>query len=309
MQEGAQRLRKVLHELVEEGSLTPDQSESVSSRYESLDGSDSRKSIFAEIAAYLGGAFIVIAMIFLAAKTWGDAPRAVRVGSLGALSVILFITAHLLGAVNAMRLRLTSVLSMGSAIAATGSIAFMTNRDGAPWGPFLAGCTIATYSFVKYRHEILQFGAYSYLFFTGFMMLGAFTAEEPEDSPAYAVYWVILALIWIYLAYLKYFDKTLAYLMGSATLFISTQFLFGTDHRISSYLIAILVAPTLAWLYLRERIWPLLLGSVVITTFTTGEFVAATLGGSLGALLGLLSAGIALITTSMVAIRKAQRSL
>jgi hypothetical protein len=51
-----------------------------------------------------------------------------------------------------------------------------------------------------------------------------------------------------------------------------------------------------------------MLGAVVITTFSTGEFVAATLGGSLGALLGLLAAGIALITTSMVAIRKAPRS-
>ncbi len=309
MQEGAQRLRKVLHELVEEGSLTPDQSESVSSRYESLDGSDSRKSIFAEIAAYLGGAFIVIAMIFLAAKTWGDAPRAVRVGSLGALSVILFITAHLLGAVNAMRLRLTSVLSMGSAISATGSIAFMTDQNSAPWGPFLAGCTIATYSFIRYRHEILQIGAYGYLFFTGFMILGEFSNIEPEDSSVYALYWVILAAIWLYIAYLKMIDQALAYLISAATLFIATQFLFATDHRLISYLVAMISAPTLAWLFLKDRKWPLLFGGVVITTFTTGEFVAATLGGSLGALLGLLSAGIALITTSMVAIRKAQRSL
>ena len=79
MQEGSKRLREVLKTLVEEGSISPEQSELVDSRFGALDGSDSRKSIFAEIAAYLGGAFIVIAMIFLAAKTWGDAPRAVRV--------------------------------------------------------------------------------------------------------------------------------------------------------------------------------------------------------------------------------------
>lgn len=308
MQEGSKRLHEVLKTLVDEGSITSEQSELVDSRFEALDGSDSRKSIYAEIAAYLGGAFIVIAMIFLAAKTWGDAPRAVRVGSLGALSVLLFITSHFLGNINAMRLRLTSVLSMGSAIAATGSIAFAGDRDGAPWAPLLAGCVIATYSFIRYRHEILQIGAYGYLFLTGFMMLGIFTNIEPEDSPAYAMYWVILASIWIYMAYLKMIDQTLAYLIGAATLFISTQFLFGTDHRGFSYTVAIIAAPTLAWLFIRDRRWPLLLGAVAITTFTTGEFVAATLGGSLGALLGLLTAGIALITTSMVAIRKAQHS-
>ena len=308
MQEGSKRLREVLKTLVEEGSISPEQSELVDSRFGALDGSDSRKSIFAEIAAYLGGAFIVIAMIFLAAKTWGDAPRAVRVGSLGALSVLLFITSHFLGNVNAMRLRLTSVLSMGSAIAATGSIAFAGDRNGAPWAPFLAGCVIATYSFIRYRHEILQIGAYGYLFLTGFMMLGELTDIEPEDSSVYALYWVILASIWLYMAYLKIIDQTLAYLISAATFFIATQFLFATDHRLVSYGVAIVIAPTMAWLFMRDRRWPLLLGAVAITTFTTGEFVAATLGGSLGALLGLLSAGIALITTSMVAIRKAQHS-
>lgn len=306
MQEGSKRLQGVLQSLVNEGSLTPEQSELVGLRFEALDGSDSRKSIFAEIAAYLGGAFVVIAMIFLAAKTWGDAPRAVRVGSLGALSVLLLITAHFLGKVNAMRLRLTSVLSIAAAISATGSIAFAGDQNGAPWAPFMAGCAIATYSFIKYRHEILHIGAYGYLFLTGFMTLGELTNIEPENSSVYALYWVILASIWIYLSYTRMVDQTLGYLISAATYFLATQFLFGTDHRLVSYSVAVIAAPLMGWLFLRDRRWPLLLGAVAITTFTTGEFVAATLGGSLGALLGLLAAGITLISTSMVAIRRSR---
>ena len=308
MQESSKRLQEVLKSLVEEGALTHEQSELVDSRFGALDASQSRKSIFAEIAAYLGGAFIVIAMIFLAAKTWGDAPRAVRVGSLGALSLFLFITSYFLGNVNAMRLRLTSVLSMGSAIAATGSMAFASDQNGAPWLPFLVGCSIATYSFIRYRHEILHIGAYGYLFITGFMILGEITDIDPENTPVYAIYWVILASIWMYMAFHKMIDQTLAYLISAATFFIATQFLFASNHRLISYVVAIVIAPTMAWLFLRDRRWPLLLGAVTITTFTTGEFVAATLGGSLGALLGLLTAGFALITTSMLAIRRAQRS-
>lgn len=309
MQEGSKRLQEVLRSLVNEGSLTQNQSELVSSRFDALEGSDSRKSIFAEIAAYLGGAFIVIAMIFLAAKTWDDAPRAVRVGSMAALSILLFTISHFLSNVNAMRLRLTSVLSMGSAIAATAAIAFSyESGNSAPWGPFLAGSVIATYSFVRYRHEILHIGCYGYLFITGFMVLGELTNIEPEDNVIYPMYWVILGSIWLYISFLKIIDQTLGYLISAATFFIATQFLFVTDHRLVSYLVALAAAPTLAYLFFRDRRWPLLLGAVVITTFTAGEFVAATLGGSLGALLGLLTAGIALITTSMVAIRKAQRS-
>lgn len=306
MQEGAKRLQAVLNSLVDEGSLSQEQSRLVDSRFSALDGSETKKSIYSEVAAYLGGAFIVIAMIFLAAKTWGDAPRAVRVGSLGLLSILLFITAHYLGNVNAMRLRLTSVLSMASAISATGSIAFASDRNGAPWAPFMAGCAIATYSFVKYRHEILHIGAYGYLFLTGFMTLGELTNIEPEDSLVYPMYWVILASIWLYIASLRLIDQTLAYLISAATFFLALQFLFATDHRLVTYLLAAVIAPLLGWLYMRDRRWPLLLGAIVITTITTGEFVAATLGGSLGALLGLLAAGIALISTSLVAIRRSR---
>lgn len=306
MQEGSKRLQGILQSLVNEGSLTPEQSELVGSRFSALDDSESRKGIFAEIAAYLGGAFVVIAMIFLAAKSWDDAPRAVRVASLGALSAVLLITSYFLGNVNAMRLRLTSVLSMGAAIAATGSAGIAFDRDGAPWAPLAAGCVIATYSFIRYRHEILHIGAYGYLFLTGFMAIGELTNNEPEDSTVYAMYWVILASIWLYISYTRMIDQSLGYLISAATFFISTQFLFATNHRLISYSVAIVVAPTMAWLFLRDRRWPLLFGAVVITTFTAGEFVAATLGGSLGALLGLLAAGITLISTSMVAIRRSR---
>lgn len=309
MQEGSKRLQAVLRSLVNEGSLTQDQSELVGSRFDALEGADSRKSIFAEIAAYLGGAFVVIAAIFLAATIWDEAPRAARVGSLAGLSVLLLITSHILSDVNAMRLRLTSVLSLAAAISATAAIAFSyESGNSAPWGPFLAGAAIALISFIRYRHEILHIGAYGYLFITGFMILSIFGQIEPEDSVAYPMYWVILASIWLYIAYLRMIDQTLAYLISAATLFLAIQFLFATDHRLVSYLVAMMSASTLAFLFFRERRWPLMFGAVVITTFSTGEFVAATLGGSLGALLGLLTAGIALITTSMVAIRKAQRS-
>lgn len=306
MQEGAKRLQETLLSLVADGTLTEEQSKLVGDRFEALDGSESRKSILAEIAAYLGGAFTLIAVIFLTAKSWDDAPLAIRAGSLALLSLILIITSHFLGAVNPMRLRLTSVLSMGAAFSATGSTVYITDTDGAPWTPLTVGCAIALYSFIRYRHEILHIGAYGYLFLTGFMILGRFSGIEPDQSPIFFLYWVLLASIWLYLSRRKLVDQTLGYLITAATYFIATQFLFGTDERVISYLVAIVAAPLMAWLFLQDRRWPLLLGSVAITTFTTGEFVAATLGGSLGALLGLLTAGIALISTSLVAIRRSR---
>jgi hypothetical protein len=306
LQEGSKRLRGVLKSLVSDGVISSQQSELIDARFESLDGSDSRKSIFAEIAAYLGGAFVVIASLFLVGKFWGDAPRAIQATTAALLSIALAVISHFLGNVNAMRLRLTSVLSMGSAIAATGAAAFAADTNGAPWFPFLAGCLVALYSFIRYRHEILHIGAFGYLFITGFMAIGRFTNIEPEDSAIYALYWVALASIWIYLSFERKIHQNLGYLISAATLFIATQFLFATDHRVISYLISVIAAPALASIYLKERRWPLLFGAVTITTFSIGEFVAATLGGSLGALIGLLVAGITLISSSLVAIRQSR---
>jgi hypothetical protein len=304
LQEGSKRLRGVLQSLVSEGVITSEQSQQIDSRFEDLAETDSRKSIFAEIAAYLGGAFVVISALFIAAKFWGDAPRALQAASAAIVAIALLLIAHLLGDVNAMRLRLTSVLSMGSAIATTGAAAFAADTDGAPWFPLLAGCAVALYSFIRYRHEILQIGAYGYLFITGLMTIGRFYGVEPEDSAIYPLYWVALASIWLYLSYERKIDQTLGYLIAAATFFIASQFLFATDHRLISYFISLTAAPALAFIFLTDRRWPLLFGAVAITTVTAGEFVAATLGGSMGALLGLFAAGITLISTSMVAIRK-----
>lgn len=306
MQEGAQRLRKVLGSLESEGLLTAEQANLVNTRFEALEGSDSRKSIFAEIAAYLGGAFISIATIFLVANIWDESPRALRVGALSVLAILLFVTATLLGNVTAMRLRLTSVLSLGSAIAATAATGFAFDFDGAPSLPLSVGAVISLYAFIKYKHEILHVGTYVYLFVTGLMILGSITNIEPEDSVVYPLYWIILASIWLYLSWTRMINQTLGYLISAATYFLASQFLFLSDERLFSYIATLLIAPLLAWIFLQDRRWPLLLGAVLTTTFTTGEFVAATLGGSLGALLGLLAAGIALITTSMVAIRKSR---
>lgn len=306
MQEGAQRLQKVLDSLASEGLLTSEQAHLVNTRFEALEGSDSRKSIFAEIAAYLGGAFISIATIFLVANIWDEAPRAVRVGALASLSIVLFVTAFSLGNVTAMRLRLTSVLSLGSAIAATAATGFALDVDGAPSVPLSVGTIISLYAFIKYKHEILHVGTYAFLFITGLMILGSITNIDPGNSIVYPFYWVILASIWLYLSWTRLISQTLGYLISAATFFLATQFLFITDNRLFSYLATAIIAPLLAWIFLQDRRWPLLFGAVLTTTFTTGEFVAATLGGSLGALLGLLAAGIALITTSMVAIRKSR---
>ena len=300
-----ERLDKALSRLIEKGSMSSEQGALLRQAYLEDDGpSESRISVFAEIAIYLGGTFVLFATTLIAGSKWQQSPLFLRTGLLIALAIGLATLALFLGDKNAMRLRLTSVLSMGSAIAATGAVAIALKVEGAPWLPFSVGTAIALYFFIRHQHEILQIGTYGYLFITGLLILGAITNSDPIDSLAYAFYWVILASIWLYLSFTKMIDSLLGYLISAATFFLAAQFLFIADNRLISYLVSVAAALVLGWIFLQERRWPLMLGVVLITTFTVGEFVGSTLGGSIGALIGLFAAGVALISTSLFAMRK-----
>lgn len=299
------RLDKALSRLIEEGSMSSEQGALLRQAYLESDGrSESRNSVFAEIAIYLGGAFVLLATTLIAASKWQQSPLYLRTGLLATLAIALSALALFLGNKSAMRLRLTSVLSLGSAIAATGAVAIITKLNDSPWLPFSVGTAISLYFFTRYRHEILHIGTYIYLFLTGIFILGNFTPSDPFDSIAYATYWIILASIWLYLALTKIIEPLLGYLISAATFFLAAQFLYLTDNHHISYLVSIATAVALGWIFLIERRWPLMLGAVAITTFTVGEFVGTTLGGSFGALIGLFAAGVALISTSLFAIRK-----
>jgi hypothetical protein len=304
MHEGSKHLNKVLSDLVEAGSINQSQSTRIIERFEALNESDSKRSVIAEISAYLGGAFVIFALAVLASQRWEEISSIAKFGILATLSLILLLIALWLDGRTAMLMRLTSVLAMGSAISATAGVAVAYQLNEAPWIAFLSGCVIAVFALYKYRSEILQIGAYGYLFFTGFMIIGKFLGTEPDQSPIYPLYWVALASIWIYLSHNRVVDTTLGYLMSVATIFIATQFLFGTTSHIYSYIVSVVSSALFVLIFLRDHRWPLLVGAVALTTVTVGEFVASTLGGSLGALLGLLTAGIALITTSLIAVRK-----
>jgi hypothetical protein len=300
------RLERALAQLIEEGSLSAEQGSLVSTTYDSLDSHrQSRKSIAAEIAGYLGGAFIFLSVAFFTAKEWSSFPGFVRTSLFGILSIILMVVAHSIGTRSALRQRLAAVLAMGSAISATGAVAVWQELADVPFIPFLCGAVIASIAFYRNRHEILHLGSYGFLFLTSIMSARYLLDQNDNGGPHWGVSLILTSLssVWIFLSYRNQIQKILGYLASVATYFIAVQFLFISNHRVFSYALAIILVALLARLFMQERSWPLLIGAVAITTFTTGEFIAATLGGSLGALLGLFTAGIALITSSLLALR------
>ena len=300
------QLDKALTELVDEGALSRAQADAVVDRFEagSIHG-ESRKSIFAEIGGYLGGAFIALAVFVFVAQRFNDVSTPIKAGLFATLAVTLAAISYSLGIASAVRARLASVLAIGSAIATTAGVAIFLDMDRAPLAAFAAGSLVACTFFYRNRTELLHIASYGFLFIA-FLMTSATIMRNRDDAASFALaslFWLALAVIWFLFIERGFVQKIIGYLLATATLFISIQTQFVRDLRITSYLTAVAVVYILIRLFLRERSWPLLAGAVFISTVSVGEFVGATLGGSLGALAGLFAAGTALIISSLYAIR------
>jgi len=298
------KLDAALVALVHDGSLSADQADLVRTQYESIEEpADSRKSVLAEIAGYLGGAFVVIAVTIVTARQWVAFTELQRGILFGALAIALFALGTYVGTSTAVKSRLSGLLFGLAAASTTGTMVVFDSNRSTPTIAFLAGTAIALLGYYIVQTFVGHVILFGYIFITGIMAVSDLTPDNSDVQSLVGGYFLLLGGAWVYFTYRKYLDGVLGYFFGGGTLFIATQVLFLQTEHLISYLSMVAVAGTTAWLYLRVHAWPLVLTAVLTTTVGVGEFVAETLGGSLGAALGLFAAGAALVTSSLLALR------
>lgn len=298
------KLDAALDALVHDGSLSVNQADLVRLQYQATEEpSDSRKSVLAEIAGYLGGTFVVIAVTILTAKQWEAFTQLQRGILFGVLAIALSALALFVGTSTAVKSRLAGLLFGLAAASTTGTLAIFDPQRGSPTNAFLAGTAIALFGYylvATFAGQVVLFG---FIFISGIMALSDLVPDGVGMQLFIGLYFLVLGSAWIFFTYRKFLDGILGYFFGGGTLFIATQVLFIQTEHLISYLSMVAVSTTTAWLYLRVHAWPLVLTAVLTTTVGVGEFVAQTLGGSLGAVLGLFAAGAALVTSSLLALR------
>ena len=300
----ARKLDAALDSLVHDGSLSAAQADLVRTQYQATEEpTDSRKSVLAEIAGYLGGTFVVIAVTILTAKQWEAFTQLQRGILFGVLAIALSALALFVGKSTAVKSRLSGLLFGLAAASTTGTLAIIDPKRDAPTIAFLAGTAIALIGYYIVQTFVGHVVLFGYIFITGIMALSDLTPDGAGMQLFVGLYLLALGSAWIFFTYRKYLDGMIGYFFGGGSLFIATQVLFIRTEHLVSYLSMVAVATATAWLYLRVHAWPLVLTAVLTTTVGVGEFVAQTLGGSLGAVLGLFAAGAALVTSSLLALR------
>ena len=300
----ARKLDAALDGLVHDGSLSADQAELVRTRYIETDlPTDSRKSVLAEIAGYLGGAFVVIAIAIITARQWDSFVQWQRAALFGALAVALFTLALFVASATAVKARLSGVLYVLAAGSTTGTVAIIDKQSQTPTLAFLAGTAIALVGYYLVQSFVGHAAIFGFILISGTMAISDLVPENSDMQIFIGAYFVALGTGWLAFTYYKYVDQILGYLFAGGTLFISTQVFFLRNNHLPSYLVMLYVAFIATGLYLRIHSWPLLITAVLTITVGVGEFVAQTLGGSVGSALGLFAAGAALVTSSLLALR------
>lgn len=276
----------------------------------------------AEVAGYVGGAFVVGAAVLFLSTTWADlgpwTQVALLLGSgllLAAVGTAVVLTANAApglrraDAAGAVRRRLASVLLTGAA----GCVAFgvgvaLDETDASDeLTVLLAATTALVVALAGYRLTPSVVGQLGAAVAAVTMLpsgLGALSSESRSIVPL-ALTFLALGGVWLLAAERRWWrEAEVARVVGCALALIGAQMpVLAQDEVWVGYLLTAAVALAAFAGYLASRAWVHLATGVVGVTLVVPEALHDLYGESLGAAGVLLAAGVTLLGASLLGLR------
>jgi len=276
-----------------------------------------------EVVAYLGGALVLAAGSLFLVEQWGSLGFTARTALIAVVAVVLAAAGVAIvrsgGPVDVhdpghdVRRRLGGTLLVGATVAAgflTGhTLDHYTEQGSFPsiyWPTVLGAVVVVLGSVAAYR---LAPTAVALLGMLG----GAVTADMGvmdgidvgSDGDVIGLSLLTVAVVWLALTERGVFhERTVARTLGVILALVGAQVpvLDGT-HAWLGYLLTAAVAVVGIGVYLRRTAWPYLAVAVLAVTLVVPEAVSDWTEGSLGAVGGVLVAGITLLGASLAGYR------
>ena len=295
------KLTQALENLVSRGEMTREDKHKVEVEFLLVaDGGGSKRKVLSEIGGYLGGIFILISLLILFGQRWRNISRITQVSFFSLAAILLFTAALMTGKSSRPRARLAGLLSVVSAICATFAIIVIkTNEHGLVTLGILIGWLVTSAAFILFRTILGEFSLACYSLALGISGADFLFPHFYNGSYLIALVFLSLGSIWLYLANNHLFNRGFGDALAMAAFFLHTL----------TYLICIEMVVLVILFYSRAPEWPLLVGGIAAITVGAGEFVGSTLGGSLGAALGLLTSGVFFVTGSIYSLRRSKNDI
>ena len=326
------RAHQVVDALIEAGLLAGTlRNRSVEVVSRSLDepsaaaGAPARRGIpqLVEVVAYLGGALVLAAGSLFLVEQWGSLGFAARTALIAVVTVVLAaagvavvrsgVPVDVQDQRHDVRRRLGGTLLVAAAVAAGFLVGHTLDHyieqgtfPSVHWPTVLGAVTVVLGSVAAYR---LASTAVALLGMLG----GAVTADMAlaegvdvgSDGDVIGVSLLVIAVAWLALTESGMFhERTVARTLGVVLALVGAQVpaLDGT-HSWLGYLLTAAVAVVGIVVYLRRTAWPYLAVAVLAVTLVVPEAVSDWTDGSLGAVGGVLVAGITLLGASLAGYR------
>jgi len=276
----------------------------------------------AEIAGYVGGAFVVGAAVLFFSATWADLTLGVQVGLLLGTAAILVAAALALAAAargrgglaaghEAVRRRLASVLMTGAAgSAAFGAGLLLADRmdDGslAVALAALVGLVVSLAGYLVAPTTVGQLGIMVPALVAVPTFLDSLDTDSSSPLPLAALY-LLLGVVWLVLAERGVWREVLpARVIGCVVAVLGAQVPVFDTLAWPGYVATAAVGVAAFWLYVVSRAWPYLATGVVAVTIAVPEALSDWFEGALGAAGVLLATGVTLLLAALAGLRLRQ---
>jgi hypothetical protein len=275
----------------------------------------------AEIAGYVGAAFVVGAAWLFLSQTWSDLGLAGQVGLLLVSAVALAAGGLLLARAagrsaeadpfSDIRGRLASVLLAGSGVCAAFGAGIwvddvLSNTELVVALAALTGLVVVLAGYVVLPSPVGQVAAAFAAFVLVPAGLGALPSESTSPVPL-SLSVLALGAVWLLLAERRIWrEQMLGRLLGCALAFVGAQMALPGDHSWVAYVATAAVGVLAFGLYVVTRAWPYLLTGVLAVTVAVPEALYDWAEGSLGAAGILLVTGVTLLVAALAGLRLRQ---
>lgn len=276
----------------------------------------------AEVAGYVGGAFVVGAAALFFSATWSDFSLGVQVGLMLGIAAVLVAAGVAIAAAaggrsglaregEAVRRRLASVLVTGAAGSAAFGVGLLLGDrmdDGSLVVTLaaLVGLVVAAGGYVLAPTTVGQLGVVVPALIAIPAFLDSLDTDSSSPLPVAGLY-LLLGVVWLVLAERGVWREVLpARVIGCVVAVIGAQVPVFDDPAWVGYVATAVVGAAAFWLYVVSRAWPYLATGVVAVTVAVPEALSDWFDGALGAAGVLLATGVTLLLAALVGLRLRQ---
>lgn len=273
----------------------------------------------AEIAGYLGGAFVVSAAGVFLATEWGTLSQVERVGILAGAALLLGLAGVAIAALGPgvdevrsggepVRRRLAGVLLVAAAVSAGSAVGVFTEiRMAEPFGPVpyaVGGLTVAVLALAGYVLTPTVVGqagtaaaaVFALAWFHEWVLAG-------EDPVVLGLSMVTLGVVWLVVAERGWWRETATgRVVGVGLALLGAQWP-AIESSWVAYVALGAVALAGFGLYLVRPAWPYLAAGVAGVTLAVPQALLDLTEGSLGPVGALLATGVTLLAASLAGLR------